>query len=102
MSEILRIIEEQHPLELDYESDARYIWPKRWGKVAERIAELEEKTSPRHSIPLEDFLGPLKPCPFCGSVALERDGFEEFITCKNCGGSAPVGGWQFRAPVGAA
>ena len=41
MSEILRIIAERHPLEMDHESDARYIWPKRWAKVAEQIAELD-------------------------------------------------------------
>ena len=48
---------------------------------------------------LREFIGPIKPCPFCGSVALERDGFEEHIVCKNCGASAPVSGWQFRASI---
>ena len=64
-----------------------------------RIGELEEMVSPPNSIDLADFIGPIKPCPFCGSVALTRDGFEEHIICKNCGASAPVGGWQFRAPI---
>ena len=57
-----------------------------------------EMVSPANAIDLGEFIGPVKPCPFCGSVALERDGFEEHIVCKNCGASAPVGGWQFRAP----
>ena len=57
-----------------------------------------QMVSPANAIDLGEFLGPVKPCPFCGSVALERDGFEEHIICKNCGASAPVGGWQFRAP----
>jgi len=65
----------------------------------ERIKELEEMVSPLNTCDLSDFIGPVKPCPFCGSISLERDGFEEHIVCKNCGGSAPVGGWQFRAPI---
>jgi hypothetical protein len=75
-------------------------WPRRWGKVAERITELEEKISPCHSIPLEDFLGPLKPCPFCGSENLFNDDGMAII-CRNCEATAPVSGWQFRAPAGA-
>lgn len=65
----------------------------------ERIKELEMLVYPFNAIGLADFIGPVKPCPFWGLVSLERDGFEEHIVCKNCGGSAPVGGWQFRSPI---
>lgn len=58
-----------------------------------------QMVSPANAIDLGEFIGPIKPCPFCGSVALERDGFEEHIVCKNCGASAPVSGWQFRASI---
>jgi hypothetical protein len=34
-------IEAEHPLEMDWESDARYIWPKRWAKAEARVEELE-------------------------------------------------------------
>ncbi|HLP30744.1 MAG TPA: hypothetical protein VK150_05240 [Geothrix sp.] len=66
-------------------------------KQEARVAELGAQLSPLNTCDLADFIGPTKPCPFCGSTALTRDGFEEYIICQNCGGSAPVGGWQFRA-----
>jgi RNA polymerase subunit RPABC4/transcription elongation factor Spt4 len=51
------------------------------------------------SIPLEDLLAPSKPCPFCGSTALELNAWEEYVVCKNCDASAPAMRWQFRAPM---
>ena len=53
-----------------------------------RVRELEEMVSPLHSIDLVDYIGPVKPCPFCGSVALERDGFEGVHTCT------PTDAWR--------
>lgn len=50
-----------------------------------------------NAIPLEEFLGPRKPCPFCGSTDLEMNCWEEYVVCKKCDASAPVGQWQFRA-----
>lgn len=32
-SELVKQIETEHPLDLEYETDARYIWPKRWKKA---------------------------------------------------------------------
>ncbi len=50
-----------------------------------------------NSISLEDFLGPRKPCPFCGSTDLTLNCWEEYVICKYCDASAPVSQWQFRA-----
>ena len=50
-----------------------------------------------NAIPLEEFIGPRKPCPFCGSTDLEMNCWEEYVVCKKCDASAPVGQWQFRA-----
>ena len=43
MSEIRRIIEESFYLEGDFESDARYTWPKRWAAASNSMEELEQK-----------------------------------------------------------
>jgi hypothetical protein len=50
-----------------------------------------------NAIPLEEFVGPRKPCPFCGSTNLEMNCWEEYLVCKKCDASAPFGQWQFRA-----
>ena len=50
------------------------------------------------SIPLEELIGPRKPCPFCGSNDLELNCWEEYVVCKGCDASAPAMRWQFRAP----
>lgn len=65
-------------------------------KLREELDRYLHMVSPENAIDLGEFMGPPKPCPFCGSVALTHDGFEEYIVCGNCGASAPVGGWQFR------
>ena len=62
-----------------------------------RVMELGGIISPRNSIPLEDLLGPIKPCPFCGSVnVFNDDGMA--ILCRNCDAQAGIMAWQFRAP----
>lgn len=48
------------------------------------------------SIPLTDFLGPLKPCPFCGETKIGNDG-EGLAYCTRCDAQAPTSWWQFRA-----
>lgn len=50
----------------------------------------------RPSVPLETFLGPCRPCPFCGKTeSLEVD--DEFMVyCDRCGATAPNSSWQFR------
>ena len=66
-------------------------------RIQDRISELEGLISPRNSIPLEDLLGPIKPCPFCGSAnVFNDDGMA--ILCRNCDAQAGVMAWQFRAP----
>lgn len=62
-----------------------------------RVRELELRISPCNSIPLEDALGTLKPCPFCGSEAVGCDEGEAF--CRNCNATNDTMGWQFRAPI---
>jgi len=47
------------------------------------------------SIPLGEYLGPWKPCPFCGSTDIGLGCWEE-IVCKTCGAEAPWDAWQFR------
>jgi len=54
---------------------------------------------PTMSCALEDFIGERKPCPFCGSTDLSLNCWEEYVVCMECDGSAPIGAWQFRAPL---
>jgi hypothetical protein len=63
--------------------------------LEKHVAELEGLISPRNAIPLVDLLGPLKSCPFCGSISLSNNDGETY--CKNCEASAPTMSWQFRA-----
>ena len=76
--------------------DARAAFKAKVDVLEADLDRYRKMVSPANAIDLGEFIGPVKPCPFCGSVALERDGFEEHIVCGNCGASAPVGGWQFR------
>lgn len=50
------------------------------------------------SIPITEFLGPRKPCPFCGNEDLECVEFT--VYCKRCEASADSSAWQFRAELG--
>ena len=76
--------------------------PKNEGErlPVEGTSDLSARLGP--SIPLEEFMGPRKPCPFCGSTDLEMNCWEEYIVCKRCDASAPFSQWQFRTPAGAA
>ena len=79
--------------------DARAAFKAKVDVLEADLDRYRQMVSPANAIDLGEFIGPIKPCPFCGSVALERDGFEEHIVCKNCGASAPVSGWQVRASI---
>ena len=56
LRDTMQRIVNDHPLSCEFETDARYIWPKRW-------AALEA------AIPNAGNAPALKPCPFCGGEA---------------------------------
>lgn len=61
------------------------------------VERLQECVSPRYSIPIEEALGPLKPCPFCGSQNIGSH--EGEVYCNNCDATNSTLAWQFRPPT---
>ncbi|WP_371931286.1 Lar family restriction alleviation protein [Roseovarius sp. MMSF_3350] len=39
----------------------------------------------------------IEPCPFCGSVDLDRDKWRKYIECKSCGCYGPDAIWPGTA-----
>ena len=37
LREAVEMAEKEHPLELDYENDARYVWPERWNIIKQAL-----------------------------------------------------------------
>jgi hypothetical protein len=65
--------------------------------ISAEVERLRDCVSPRYSIPLNEALGPLKPCPFCGSQSIGSN--EGEVYCNNCEATNSTLAWQFRPPI---
>lgn len=65
-------------------------------RLRAEVERLTQMVSPRYSIPIEEALGPLKPCPFCGSHNIGSH--EGGVYCNRCDATNSTLSWQMRPP----